>query len=65
MGAAITMGQKQGILNGEDPSSSLILYRLSMIQGQTGAIVCIRTIYRVHGRHYQARLLLITADGER
>ena len=59
------MGQKQGILDGEDPSSSLILYRLSTIQGQTGAIVCIRTIYRVHGRHYRARLLLIAADGER
>ena len=59
------MGQKQGILDGEDPSSSLILYRLSTIQGQTGAIICIRTIYRVHGRHYRAQLLLIAADGER
>ena len=59
------LDQKQGILDGEDPSSSLILYRLSTIQGQTGTIVCIRAIYRVHGCHYQAWLLLITTNGER
>ena len=58
------LGQKQGILDGEDPSSSLILYRLSMIQGQTGTIVCIHAIYKVHGHHYWAQLLLIATNGE-